>query len=149
MKGQMMKSEAVRFLIAGGSAAAINWVARIVLSLAMPFEAALLLAYAIGMAAGFWLYRVFVFHGAGHGSLRNQILIFLGVNAVGALVVLAASSLIIAGFGTLLPAVPLSVAQAFGHGIGIGLGAVANYFGHRLLTFAGAARPGPVEAQSL
>lgn len=149
MKDGPMKSEVVRFLIAGGSAAAINWVARILLSLAMPFEAALLLAYAIGMAAGFWLYRAFVFRGAGHGSLRNQILIFLGVNAVGALVVLVASNLLIAGLDVLLPTVPLSIAQAFGHGIGIGLGAVANYVGHRFLTFAGAARPRSAQAHSL
>lgn len=140
-----MRGEVVRFLIAGGSAAAINWLARIGLSLVLPFEAALLVAYAIGMAAGFWLYRLFVFRGAGGGSLRSQLALFLGVNAVGAVVVLAVSAAVIAALHALLPGLALSVAEALGHGVGIAVGAVANYLGHRLVTFAGV-RPA---AQSL
>lgn len=129
-------SEVVRFLVAGGLAAAINWVARILLSLAMPFEAALLLAYGIGMAAGFWLYRRFVFDGASAGSLRGQLAVFLAVNMAGAGVVLAVSAGLVAGLAPLLPQVPLALVESFGHGVGIAVGAGANYLGHRLLTFS-------------
>ncbi len=129
--------EVVRFLIAGGSAAAINWLARILLSLAFPFEAALILAYAIGMAAGFWLYRRFVFRGAQAGSVRGQLPVFLAVNMVGMGVVLAVSAGLVAVLGAVVPGLPRAAAEALGHGVGIGVGAVANYFGHRLLTFAG------------
>lgn len=58
-----MGHEVVRFLIAGGSATAINWLIRIPLSLILPFEAALLAAYGLSMVASFWLYRAFVFRG--------------------------------------------------------------------------------------
>ena len=138
-----MRSEVVRFLIAGGSAAAINWLARILLSLLLPFEAALIVAYGIGMAAGFWLYRAFVFRAASHGSLSGQLALFLAVNAVGAAVVLAVSTLRIDGLTELLPDWKPAVVQALGHGVGIAGGAVANYLGHRLLTFGATLRPQP------
>jgi energy-coupling factor transport system substrate-specific component len=131
-----LNSEVVRFLIAGGSAAAINWLARILLSFVLPFGAALLVAYVIGMAAGFWLYRRFVFRGAGAGSVRGQLAVFVAVNAVGAGVVLAVSAGLVAGLGAMAPGVPLALAEALGHGVGIAVGAVANYLGHRLLTFS-------------
>lgn len=131
-----MNSEVARFLIAGGSAAAINWVSRILLSLALPFEAALIVAYAIGMTVGFWLYRRFVFRGAQLGSVRSQLPVFLAVNMVGMGVVLAVSAGLVAAFGGVVPGLPLPVAEALGHGVGIAVGAVANYLGHRLLTFS-------------
>ncbi|MBD8907488.1 sugar translocase [Methylorubrum zatmanii] len=138
-----MSREVVRFLIAGGSAAAINWLARIPLSLILPFEAALVAAYAVGMVAGFWLYRVFVFRGAARGSLRGQLPLFLAVNACGVGVVLAVSTLAVAALGGLLPGLGPTVAEKLGHGLGVGAGAVANYLGHRLLTFGAALRAAP------
>lgn len=139
--GGTIGNEAVRFLIAGGAAAAINWLARIGLSPALPFAAALLLAYVIGMAAGFWLYRLFVFRSASQGSVRGQLALFLAVNAAGAAVVLAVSTLALAGLSGLLPGLDPALAEALCHGLGIGTGAVANYFGHRLLTFGPGPRP--------
>lgn len=139
----MVSREVVRFLIAGGSAAAINWLARIPLSLILSFEAALVAAYAVGMVAGFWLYRVFVFRGAARGSLREQLPLFLAVNACGVGVVLAVSTLAVAALGGLLPGLGPTVAEALGHGLGVGAGAVANYLGHRLLTFGAALRAAP------
>ncbi|CAO4175810.1 GtrA family protein [Methylorubrum aminovorans] len=137
-----MGHEVVRFLIAGGTATAINWLARIPLSLVMPFEAALLAAYGLGMVASFWLYRAFVFRVA-RGSLRGQVFLFLAVNAVGAGVVLAVSTALLDGLTALLPDLARSIAEALAHGVGIASGAVANYLGHRLLTFASGARPAP------
>ncbi|MCF4124418.1 GtrA family protein [Methylobacterium sp. SyP6R] len=139
-----MSPEVARFLIAGGSAAAINWLARIALSWVMPYVASMLVAYGIGMAAGFWLYRTFVFRGAATGRLPRQVAVFVAVNAVGAGVVLGVSAALVAALAGLVPAVPLPVAEALGHGAGIAAGAVSNYFGHQILTFG--ARRGPVEA---
>ncbi|AWN49567.1 GtrA family protein [Methylobacterium terrae] len=130
-----MSPQVVRFLIAGGSAAAVNWLSRIALSLVMPYVAAMLVAYGIGMAAGFWLYRTFVFRGAGTGRLSRQVAVFVAVNAVGAGVVLGVSAALVAVLAALVPAVPVPVAEALGHGAGIAVGAVSNYFGHQILTF--------------
>ncbi|MFH6786209.1 MULTISPECIES: GtrA family protein [Methylobacterium] len=139
-----MAPEVVRFLVAGGSAAAINWLSRIALSWVLPYVASMLVAYGIGMAAGFWLYRTFVFRGASTGPLPRQAAVFVAVNAVGAGLVLAVSAGLLAASTSLVPALPLPVAEALGHGAGIAAGAVSNYFGHQILTFG--MRRAPVEA---
>src|SRR4051812_6970483 len=57
----LMNREVLRFLVAGTAAAGINWAAGMALARAMPFEATIVLAYLIGMASGFTLYKLFVF----------------------------------------------------------------------------------------
>lgn len=136
----MMRSEIARFLVAGGAAALLNWLARIGLSQVLPLTAAILLAYTIGMLAGFVLYRHFVFASAhehaGSNTLGRQIMTFLGVNLAGAGVVVLATLALSAALAAILPAMPTAVLEALAHGAAIGIGAVSNYFGHRLLTFS-------------
>jgi energy-coupling factor transport system substrate-specific component len=125
-------SAAVRFLLAGGTAAFVNWASRIALSLAVPFETAVILAYGIGMAVGFTLYRSFVFVGSDL-PMRQQVVRFLGVNAIGATVVFfVAKALLWAALGAGLPQ---ALAEAVAHGLAIGVGAVINFAGHKLFTF--------------
>lgn len=127
----------VRFLLLGGLAAAVNWLARIVLSLALPFPTAVLVAYMIGMSAGFMLYRAYVF-ARSPLPVPVQIGLFLAVNAVGAGVVLAVS---LGLLDIVFPAAGYAFhAEALAHGIGIGVGAVTNFFGHKHLTFWAGAR---------
>lgn len=122
----------VRFLLLGGLAAAVNWLARIVLSLALPFPTAVLVAYMIGMSAGFTLYRAYVFPRSAL-PVPVQIGCFLAVNAVGATVVMAVSLGLV---DIVLPAAGYAFqAEAVGHGIAIGVGAVTNFLGHKHLTF--------------
>lgn len=124
-----------RFLLLGGLAAAINWIVRIPLSLIMPFSAAILLAYGIGMTFGFTFYRAYVFPGSSR-PLLQQTLIFLVVNFVGAVVVLAVATLLLAAMVD--TGWSAFVRQAVAHGLAIGIGAVFNFFGHKLLTFRNA-----------
>ncbi|KZL19887.1 GtrA-like protein [Pseudovibrio axinellae] len=125
--------QVVRFLLAGGFAAFVNWALRIGLTVFMPFWLAVLLAYFLGMSIGFTLYKHFVFSRAAKPeSVKRQILIFLGVNMFSATVVLGLSVGLSASFQTVLP---LFMAQALAHGLAIGIGALTNYFGHKLLTF--------------
>lgn len=134
LKDLIASSAIVRFLICGGTAAAINWFARIALSWVMPFEPAILVAYVIGMTAGFLLYRHLVWPGSGI-SWRSQVPSFIVVNIVGAAVVLAtALGLESAASGFFGPSAFL---DAFAHGTAIAVGAVANYLGHSRITFAG------------
>ena len=133
LKVLVQSSAVVRFLICGGTAAAINWLARIGLSVVMPFEPAIVVAYAIGMTAGFLLYRSLVWPGQ-TASWRSQVPAFVLVNAVGAAVVLGvAVGLEHAGAALVGPS-PL--VEAVAHGMAIGIGAVANYLGHSRITFA-------------
>ena len=57
LPGAARRGEAVRFLVLRRLAAFINWAARIVFSTVAPFEVAVIAAYAVGMMAGFVLYR--------------------------------------------------------------------------------------------
>jgi len=124
--------QVVRFLLLGGLAAAINWAVRFPLSLVMPFEIAVLLAYLIGMSAGFTLYRTYVFPGSDR-PIIEQTLTFLGVNLVGAVVVLLVANALLA---LLAPTGwPEFVCEGLAHGFAIGVGSVVNFFGHKLLTF--------------
>ena len=114
--------QVVRFLLLGGLAAAINWLVRFPLSLVLPFPAAVFVAYLIGMSAGFTLYRAY---------------------ALGAVVVMAVS---LALLDHLLPAVGWRLLpEAVAHGTAIGVGAVANFFGHKYLSF----RTAPDHAENL
>lgn len=133
LKNLVQSSAIIRFLLCGGTAAAINWLARIGLSFLMPFEAAIILAYAIGMTAGFLLYRHLVWPEA-KAAWKSQVPAFLLVNAVGAVVVLGAAvglERVLAGlFG------PSALIETFAHGAAIAVGALANYLGHSRITFA-------------
>jgi energy-coupling factor transport system substrate-specific component len=129
----LMNNSIARFLVCGGSAALINWLARIGFSPFMPFIPAVIMAYAIGMVAGFILYRTLVWPTATTQSWQQQVPPFIVVNLLGAAVVLA-SSLAIIALGTSV-AGPSETLDAAAHGLGIGIGAVFNYLGHNRITF--------------
>ena len=136
----MDRTTARRFLVCGTLAAAINWFARMGLSQLMGFEAAVILAYAIGMIAGFWLYRTYVWPAA-VVSLGRQILGFVAVNALSAVVVLAVATGLVSLSALILS--PSPVIEALAHGAGIAAGAITNYLGHGAFTFARPKRPIP------
>jgi energy-coupling factor transport system substrate-specific component len=127
-----MTGEAARFLLCGGFAALVNWAARIALSSALPFEAAVGLAYVIGMTVGFLLYRTVVWADR-EGTLGHQLASFVLVNA--------GSAIVVFGFAIGMRNVaqlfvgPSEWVDAAAHGLAIGAGAVANFVGHRAFTF--------------
>ncbi|NOZ33492.1 MAG: GtrA family protein [Alphaproteobacteria bacterium] len=127
----MAGNQVARFLLLGGLAALINWLVRFPLSEILPFESAVAFAYLIGVSAGFVLYRTFVFPG-GTRPMGVQITMFLAVNGIGALVVLAVSL----GMLALLAGLNRGLGEAIAHASGIGVGAIANFFGHKMITFA-------------
>ena len=129
-----------RFLIAGGIAALVNWLVRFPVELVLPYFAALLVATCIGMTCGFVLYRAWVFPGSTR-PLDRQVRDFILVNLTGQATMLGVAAilrqaLIWAGVGAL-------VAGASAHALGIAVGAVVNYLGHRHVTFGGAGGGSP------
>ncbi len=132
-EGRARSDQAVRFLLAGGLAAAINWLVRFPIEIWVPFEAAVALAQIVGWTAGFFLYRTFVFPPADL-PLVVQIGRFIAVNLASGLFVLAAA--ILAMHLLVFIHMGVSAAQALAHGGAIGLGAVLNFFGHARITFA-------------
>ena len=123
----------MRFLVAGGSAALLNWLARFPLSQVMPFTPAVLAALAIGMVYGFIIYRFWVFGSKGTRPLFLEIRDFVLVNAGGA----AVTVVVAIGAKEALSCLPLAVAALEGsaHALGIAAGALVNYLGHKHVTF--------------
>ncbi|HRD95617.1 MAG TPA: GtrA family protein [Rubrivivax sp.] len=122
----------IRYLAAGIIAAAVNLAARAVLSLWLPFEVAVVLAYAAGMATAFLLMRRFAF-GPGARGLASQMSGFVAVNALAVLQTLVVSSLLLR-FG--LPALGVTHhAELIAHAIGVAVPVVTSYFGHQKWSF--------------
>ena len=122
----------LRFLLAGGVAAALNFGSRILLSLLLPYPAAVALAYFFGMATAFVLNRRFVFPGSTN-ALHRQALWFITVNLVALLQTLAVSVLL-ADF--ILPWAGLTWhADEVAHAVGIVTPILTSYLGHRRFTF--------------
>lgn len=132
LKRLLAQRRAARFLVVGGGAAAVNWLVRLPLSWVLPFPAAVAAAAAVGMMAGFVLYRRFVFAGSGR-PLWLEARDFIAVNLIssGVVVLLALACLrLMAQLG-----IGLRFAEAGAHAVAIGLGAVLNYLGHSMVTF--------------
>lgn len=127
-----MKPEFLRFLIAGGIAAAANFGSRFVFSLFLDYGFAVFFAYLVGMLVAFLLMRGHVF-GARSGPLASQLMRFVGVNVVALLQTLVIS-LLLARW--LLPSFGIvEHAEALAHLVGVLVPVVTSYFGHKLFTF--------------
>ena len=122
----------LRFLIAGGIAAAANYGSRFVFSLWLSYSTAIVLAYLVGMTVAFALMRQHVFN-ASEGSLRAQLTKFIVVNVFAVLQTLVISLVLV---HWVFPAFGIQAhAEAIAHLVGVLVPAVTSYFGHRMLTF--------------
>lgn len=125
-------AEFLRFIAIGGIAAVANLVSRYFLNFVMPFEAAVVLAYGVGMVVAFILFRRTMFQGhAVSGALITR---FVWVNIFGATLAWAVSSVMAR---QILPAIgwtfhPFEAA----HFCGVAAPAITSYFLHKYYTFA-------------
>ncbi|MEC5385598.1 GtrA family protein [Uliginosibacterium sp. H3] len=128
----VLTSQFVRFLFAGGVAAAANYGSRFAFSLWCSYEVAIVLAYLVGMTVAFLLMRAYVFD-ARTGKLAPQVLKFIAVNILAVLQTLLIS-IVLARWG--LPALGVTQhVEALAHLIGVLVPVVTSYAGHRLATF--------------
>lgn len=121
------------FLVTGGLAAAVNVASRIVFDLVLPYEAAVAVAYLVGMTTAFFLARLFVFEASGR-SLNVEYGRFALVNVAALIQVLVVS----VGLAKLVfPAVGLSWhAELIAHVIGVLSPVLVSYQGHKRFSFA-------------
>jgi putative flippase GtrA len=127
-----VRSVQIRYLLAGGTAAAANFGSRLVFSRWVNYEAAILLAFVVGLTVGFSLMRGYVFD-AQHKPLAPQLGMFVAVNLLAVLQTLAVS-LVLARWA--LPAIGAGAyAESIGHLGGIAAPVVTSYFAHRFVTF--------------
>ncbi len=127
-----MTPQFVRFLVAGGIAAAANFGSRFVFSHWLSYGVSIVLAYLVGMTVAFVLMRRHVFT-ANSGPLWPQMFKFAGVNLLAVLQTLLISMLLahwlLPGWGV------VTHSEAIAHLVGVLVPVVTSYFGHKLLTF--------------
>lgn len=122
----------LRFLAVGGFAALVNFVSRIVLSRWLPYSAAIVIAYLLGMATAFVLNRLFVFTGATN-RLHQQMFWFVAVNAAALLQTLLVSLLF---RHVILPWLGIVWhANEIAHAFGVVTPIFTSYVGHKRLSF--------------
>ena len=128
----------VRYLMLGGLATGLNWASRLWLwSRLLPFNLAVIAAYATGMLLGFELYRRFVFP-ASPQPLAVQVRTFVLVNMVGLSLTWTVA---IALVDWLFPRVGFGFhPQAVGHAVALAASVMANWALHSRFTFAQAPR---------
>lgn len=122
-----------RFLVTGGVAAGVNVGTRWLLSHAMVYEIAVVVAYLVGMVTAYALTRLFVFERSGRAMLDEAVRFAL-VNVVA----LAQVWIVSVGLARLVfPAIDFTWhAEDIAHLIGVAIPAVTSYFGHRHFSFA-------------
>jgi putative flippase GtrA len=122
----------VKFVLASGVAAAVNFCARVAFSMFVPYTVAIVLAFGLGMAVAFVLNRQFVFSGSTN-RLHQQALWFVAVNML-ALVQTLLVSLLLARI--LLPKLGVTWhSEEIAHAVGIAVPILTSYIGHQRLTF--------------
>jgi putative flippase GtrA len=128
-----MSGQFPKFLVTGGIAALINLISRYLLSRAIGFETAVVIAYLTGMITAYVLARQFVFEASGR-TAGSEFYRFAVVNMF-ALVLVWCISVGLARVA--FPAVGFRWhAYDIAHLIGVLAPAVTSYFGHRFYTFA-------------
>ena len=127
-----MTRQFARFLVAGGIAAAANFFSRIAFSTFLGLEAAVVLAYCVGMAVAFVLMRSQVFPPSA-APLARQVGIFVAVNLAAVLQTLIVT-LLLARW--LLPAMGVrQFVEEIAHAVGVAVPVVSSYFGHKHFSF--------------
>ena len=122
----------LRFLVAGGIAAAANVLSRIAFSLVMPLAPAVVLAYCVGMLVAFLLMRAHVFEPSA-SRVSRQVGFFIGVNVAAVLQTLVVT---LALARWLLPAMGVKQAvETIAHVVGVCVPIATSYLGHKHLSF--------------
>ncbi|MDE1164233.1 MAG: GtrA family protein [Pseudomonas sp.] len=127
-----MNKQFVKFLVTGGTAAAVNFFSRILYNQWTSFSTAVILAYLTGMVTAFFLAKTFVFK-ENTQPLKHSVLFFVLVNLV-AVVQTYFISLGMAYY--LLPALNVTfLTKEISHAVGVVVPVFTSYLGHKHLSF--------------
>jgi putative flippase GtrA len=132
VKRKVASPQFLKFLLAGGVAAAVNFGSRIVFNHWMPFSAAIVTAYIAGMITAFVLTKLFVFTQSERPTWQSA-LYFILVNLVAVLQTWAVS---VALAYYVLPWLGVSWhPKEIAHLVGVVVPVFTSYIGHKKLTF--------------
>jgi putative flippase GtrA len=122
------------FLLAGGIAALANWLSRFFFNLFMSYGAAIVAAYAVGMAVAFVLNKRYVFPYS-RRPVAAEMSFFVLFNLAAFPVVWAVAYVL--GERLLPGLLPRQLALALGHGCAVTVPALVNFVLHKSITFRG------------
>jgi len=129
---QFLSRQFLVFLVTGATAAAVNFGSRILFNLAMPFSAAVICAYLVGMVTAFVLAKIFVFRDSTQ-AVHHAAGYFILVNVV-AVAQTWGISMLLLHYG--LPALGItSFAREIAHGVGVVVPVFTSYLGHKHFSF--------------
>lgn len=136
----MDSSRLLKFLFCGAISALFNISSRCLFSWYFPYWLAIVLAYIIGMATAFALFKFFVFNAGTTQKTPKEIFWFICINLSGLLQTLLVSLFLI---HWVFPGIHFSFhPYEVAHIIGIGSLAISSFIGHSYLTFARPTRTG-------
>lgn len=126
------KHEFTQFLLVGGVAALVNFVARILINYFVTYGLSVVLAYGFGMLTAFVLSKRYVFERSGRHHLHELrdftiVNLFAVVQVWGISVGLAEYAFPAIGYHSYAPEVA--------HLIGLSVPSVTSYFGHKYFSF--------------
>ena len=120
------------FVVAGGIAAIVNFLSRILLNLVFGYATSIILAYIAGMVTAFLLNRHAVFSPSGK-SMGVEAVWFTLVNVLAVTQTLIISLLLA---NIVFPDLGIEAySREIAHAIGIVVPVITSYFGHRYWTF--------------
>jgi len=129
---QFVSRQFLVFLLTGGTAAAVNFVSRIVYSNWLGFSSAVILAYMTGMVTAFVLAKLFVFRES-QQSVHRSAMFFVLVNLV-AILQTWAISVGLAFY--VLPSMGVTLyAREIAHAVGVAVPVFTSYIGHKRWSF--------------
>jgi putative flippase GtrA len=121
-----------KFILAGGIAAAANFLSRFLFNEYLPYVPSIVLAFLVGLITGFVMMRTFVFSGSKNAPAR-QASYYVLVNLVG-LAVTIVTSVVMAKLIALIVPNP-SFDEAAGHLVGVASPVLLSFYAHKKLTF--------------
>ncbi len=131
-KLEFFSSAFIKFIIASGFAAIVNFFSRICLSLWLDYVTAIVIAYFIGMLTAFILNRLFVFEAAS-GNTSNQLFYFTLVNLLAILQTVVVSLLLAR---VVLPWLAIEIwVEEIAHFVGICIPVFTSFLGHKYFSF--------------
>jgi len=121
-----------KFLLVGGLAAAVNFGARIVLSIYMSYGWAVFIAYLFGMTTAYFLSKIWVFEQSGR-SIASEVYYFSIVNIV------AVTQVWIISVGLaqyIFPRIGIfKYSEEIAHFIGLAVPVFTSFLGHKYMSF--------------
>ena len=127
----MNKKEFILFVAAGGFAALVNFVSRIIFNFWFSFEVSVVLAYLIGMITAYILTKIFVFKAKSVGLISSSIKFTI----VNILAVLQTYFISVYLYYWLNNNINFDYNKEIAHFVGIAFPVITSYIGHKYYSF--------------